>query len=567
MPETLIERTKEQLIGALDSALKSAAAKGELSLPDDVDITINIEEPRDKSHGDYSSNLAMLLARQLKKPPRAIADAILENLDITGTYIQKCEVAGAGFINFYLDKSWLYPVIEAIEAQGSDYGKLDIGKGKKYMVEFVSANPTGPMHMGNARGGALGDCLAGVLSWAGYDVTREFYVNDAGNQIERFASSLEARYLQLFKGEEAVPFPEDGYHGDDIKEHAKAFFQIHGDRYVDASAEQRRKALVDYALEKNIKSLKDDLAKYRIYFDVWFRESDLYKSGEVQETIDILKNSGYTYEKDGALWFRATEFGDEKDEVLIRANGIPTYFAADIAYHRNKILKRGFDKVINIWGADHHGHIARMKGALKALGIDPDKLDVVIIQLVRLMSGGEVVRMSKRTGKAVTLNDLLDEVGIDAARFFFNLRQSDSHLDFDLDLAAEQSSDNPVYYVQYAHARICSIIRLLADEGINVLKASELDLSLLSEPQEMELLKKLADLPEEVRAAALSYEPSRLTRYLIDLAALFHSFYTACRVRCEDQALMAARLKLCDCVRMVLANVLEMLSIDAPEKM
>ncbi len=565
MSETIIEKVKLQLTDALLKALKTAQEKGELT--EAADVSVNIEQPRDKNHGDYSSNLAMVLARGQKKAPRMVADTLIRCLDTSGTCISRCEVAGAGFINFYLDKSWLYPVIAAIQAQGGAYGKSDMGKGKKYMVEFVSANPTGPMHMGNARGGALGDCLAELLRWAGYDVTREFYVNDAGNQIEKFANSLEARYLQIYLGEDAVAFPEDGYQGADITQHAGDFAQIYKDKYVGTDTAERKEALVRYALEKNVAALKKDLGTYRINFDVWFRESSLYESGEVAQTIEIFKNNGHTYEKDGALWFRATDFGEEKDEVLIRANGIPTYFAADVAYHRNKILARGFDKVIDIWGADHYGHVARMKGALKAVGIDPEKLDVIIVQLVRLISAGEVVRMSKRTGKAVTLNDLLDEVSIDAARFFFNLRQSDSHLDFDLDLAVEQSSENPVYYVQYAHARICSILALLESEGVSVPDAAHLRLDLLGEPQELELLAKLAELPDEVKAAALSYEPCRLTRYCIDLAALFHSFYTACRVRCEDKDLTAVRLKLCDCVRMVLANVLAMLSITAPERM
>lgn len=565
MANTVIENMKADLTNRIADALDGAIQSGVLERPQEMEI--QLEEPRDKGHGDYSTNLAMTLARQLKKPPRAIAEAIVSNLNTEDSCVDHCEVAGAGFINFYLDRQWLYPVLEAIESQGSDYGKTDMGKGKRYMVEFVSANPTGPMHMGNARGGALGDCLAELLIWAGYDVTREFYVNDAGNQIEKFGNSLEARYLQIFKGEDAVQFPEDGYQGEDITVHARAFAQIHGDSFVNADAEVRKKALVEYALEKNVKYLHDDLEKYRINFDVWFRESSLYASGEVQETLDIFKNNGYTYEKDGALWFRATDFGEEKDEVLVRANGIPTYFTADVAYHRNKLLTRGFDRAINVWGADHYGHVARMKNALQAVGIDPGKLDIVIVQLVRLMSNGEVVRMSKRTGKAITLTDLLEDISIDAARFFFNMRQADSQLDFDLDLAVEQSSDNPVYYVQYAHARICSILALLKEEGVGVEPVEKLDLSLLKEPQELELLKKLADLPEEINSSALAYEPCRMTRYCIDLATLFHSFYTACRVRCEDPALKAVRLKLCDSVRLVLKNVMTMLSIQAPERM
>ena len=564
MKKTIIESLKEELITIIDDALKAAIASGELDNVDEYEI--NLEEPREKANGDYSTNIAMMLTRKLRKAPRMIADAIVKNIKVGGK-ISKCEVAGAGFINFYLDDSWLYPVVETVEKEGSDYGKSDMGKGQKYMVEFVSANPTGPMHMGNARGGALGDCLAELLSWAGYDVTREFYINDAGNQIEKFANSLNARYLQLHLGEDKVEFPEDGYQGSDIIEHAKEFTKINGDKYVNAPEQERKDALVAYALEINIDALKTDLEKYRINYDVWFRESELHNSGAVKEVIELFKKSGHTYELDGALWFKATDFGEEKDDVLVRANGIPTYFAADVAYHRNKIEQRGFDKSIDIWGADHYGHVARMKKALSAIGIDSDKLDVIIMQLVRLTQDGEIVRMSKRTGKAVTLSDLLEDTSVDAARFFFNMRQADSHMVFDLDLAVAQTSENPVYYVQYAHARMCSIISLLAEEGVVVKSASELDLSLLKEEQEKELLKKLCDLPEEIKSAALVYEPSRLTRYCIDLASLFHAFYNSCHVRQENRALMEARLKLVDTVRIVLKNVLSMLSIDAPERM
>ena len=525
-----------------------------------------MEEPREKANGDYSTNIAMLLAKPQRKAPRIIAEAIVKNIE-KGGIIEKCEVAGAGFINFYLNNSWLWPVMKEIEIQKENFGKVNIGKNQKYMVEFVSANPTGPMHMGNARGGALGDCLAELLKWAGYDVTREFYINDAGNQIEKFANSLEARYLQIYLGEDKVEFPEDGYQGDDIKVHAKEFSKIHKDEYVNKTSQERRDALVDYALEKNITALKTDLEHYRIFYDVWFRESTLHESGAVKEVIELFKKSGHTYEKDGALWFKSTDFGEEKDNVLVRANGIPTYFAADVAYHRNKIETRGFDKVIDIWGADHYGHVARMKNALYALGIDKNKLDVIIMQLVRLMQDGEIVRMSKRTGKAVTLNDLLEDTSIDAARFFFNMRQADSHMVFDLDLAVEQSSENPVYYVQYAHARMCSILNLIKQDGYDVQNYDSLDVSQLNTPQEIELLKKLSQLPEEIKAAALAYEPSRITRYCVDLEALFHAFYNACHVRVENRALALARIKLVDSTRIVLKNVLSMLSIGAPAKM
>ncbi|MBZ4645143.1 MAG: argS [Clostridia bacterium] len=561
----LIETAKNQISKTIEKAIEEAVAAGQLPQVHIDEIVIEI--PREKQHGDFATNVAMQITRQARKAPKMIAEALIGNMELGDTFIEKVEVAGPGFINFYMKKDWLYQVISAIEQRGADYGKINIGNGQKVMVEFVSANPTGPMHMGNARGGALGDCLASVLDWAGYDVTREFYINDAGNQIEKFGKSLEARYVQLLKGEDAFSFPEDGYHGEDIKDHMRDFIALEGDKYLDVESEERKKVFVEFALKRNIDKLKSDLKAYGIEYDVWFHESWLYESNEVQETIDYLIQKGYTYEKEDAVWFKASEFGAEKDEVLVRNNGIPTYFAADIAYHRNKFVKRGFERVIDIWGADHHGHVARMKGAMKAIGCDPDKLDIIIMQLVRLLRNGEVARMSKRTGRSVTLSDLLEETSVDAARFFFNMRQSGSHLDFDLDLAVSQSNENPVFYVQYAHARICSIVRLLAEEGINVQPADKIDVSLLVQPEELELLKKLAELPEEIKGAALSMEPSRMTRYVLDLAALFHSFYNACRVKVEDEQLMAARLKLIDCVRIVIKNVLSMLGISAPEKM
>ncbi|MDK2799352.1 MAG: arginyl-tRNA synthetase [Clostridiales bacterium] len=561
----LVEIAKNQINDAIEKSVSKAIAAQQL--PQVQLDEIVIEVPREKQHGDFATNVAMQITRQAKKAPRMIADILINHMALHDTYIEKVEVAGPGFINFHLKKEWLYQVLIAIEKEGADYGKINIGNNQKVMVEFVSANPTGPMHMGNARGGALGDCLASVLDWAGYDVTREFYVNDAGNQIEKFGISLEARYIQLLKGEDAFPFPEDGYHGEDIKDHMRDFIALEGDKYLDVESEERKQAFVAFALKRNIDKLKADLKAYGIEYDVWFHESWLYESNEVQETIDYLTEKGYTYKDEDALWFKATEFGAEKDVVLVRNNGIPTYFAADIAYHRNKFVKRGFERVIDIWGADHHGHVARMKGAMQAIGCDPDKLDIIIMQLVRLFRNGEIARMSKRTGRAVTLSDLLEETSVDAARFFFNMRQAGSHLDFDLDLAVSQSNENPVYYVQYAHARICSIINLLAQEGIKVQSTDKLNLSRLIEPEEIELLKKLAELPEEIKGAALSMEPSRITRYVLDLASLFHSFYNACRVKVEDEELMMARLKLVDSVRIVIKNVLNMLKISAPEQM
>lgn len=544
----------------IEEMVKASAEKNGYAVTD-----VEIEIPADRKNGDFSVNTAMKLTKIAKKPPREIASALTEAFNTEGTYIDRVEIAGPGFINFYLNDSWRYDGLKAVLQEGENFGRTDLGKGKKVMVEFVSANPTGPMHMGNARGGALGDTLANTLSWAGFDVTKEFYVNDAGAQIEKFANSLEARYIQQLKGEDAVEFPEDGYQGDDIKEHAKNFIAINGDKYLECSREERRAALVDYALELNIQGLVDGLAKYRIFYDVWFRESTIHANGEVAQTIEDLKKSGITYEKDGALWIKTTLFGSEKDEVLIRANGIPTYFAVDIAYHKNKFTVRGFDKVINVWGADHHGHVARMKGAMDAIGIDSSNLEIVIMQLVRLMRNGEVARMSKRTGKMITMNDLIDEIGVDAARFFFNLRQAGSHLDFDLDLAIAQNSDNPVFYVQYAHARICSIIRTLAEEGVEF--NGDADLKLLTDPSELALAEKIVSLPDEINQVALSSEPSRLTRYVLDLAALFHSFYNSCKVKTEDASLTQTRLALVYAARTVIRNVFEILKISAPEKM
>ncbi len=553
--QNIRQTAKNQIISVVNNAISSAGFES---------VPFAVETPRELSNGDFSVNAAMLLAKSAKLPPRAVADKLAQFICTKGTYIDRVEVAGPGFINFYLNNSWLYDVLPLVEDLKENYGQTDIGSGESIVVEFVSANPTGPMHMGNARGGALGDSMANVLRFAGFDVTKEFYLNDSGNQIEKFACSLEARYLQQCGVE--VPFDEEWYLGEDIIDRAKEFIAIHGDKYVNAPQDERKAALTEFALEKNIGEMKKTLSDYRISYDVWYRESDLYKSGEVDEVIRLLQEKGYTYKKDGALWFKASEDG-EKDEVLIRANGVATYFAADIAYHRNKFQKRGFDRAINIWGADHHGHVARMKSAMEALGVKPDRLEVVLMQLVRLMQGGEVARMSKRSGKAITLNVLLDEIGVDAARFFFNMRNAGSHFDFDLDLAVEQSNNNPVYYVQYAHARICSIIRLLAGDGIFVKNCGDIDISLLKEKEELNLLRKIGELPDEIALAAQALEPSRMTRYAIELANDFHSFYSACRVNVEDRQLCQARLKLIDAVRITLSNVLGIVGVDAPEKM
>lgn len=578
----LVKAANDQLNELILNALGHAVGEGEL--PAEPIPAFSIQIPADKSHGDFAANVAMVSARAFKMPPRKIAETICKHLVLEGSYFERAEIAGAGFLNFFLSHRWFEETLLAVAEEGEEYGRSDYGKGQKVMVEFVSANPTGPMHIGNARGGVIGDTLAAVLDHAGYNVTREFYVNDAGNQINKFAISLDVRYLQLFKGAEAVPLPEDAYQGADIIEHAKAFAAIHGDSFVDKPEEERRKALVDYALPLNVAGLKRDLSRYGIEYDVWFRESTLHESGAVKEAIDKLTERGYTYEKEGAIWYKNAEVLKEKllrqgkseqeidklelkDDVLIRANGTPTYFAADIAYHYNKFAVRGFDKVINIWGADHHGHVARLKGAMDAIGLDGNKLDIVLMQLVRLMRDGETVRVSKRTGKSLTLTDLLDEVPVDAARFFFNLREASSHFDFDLGLAVEQSSQNPVYYVQYAHARICSILANLAAEQIKPEAPVKERLALLTAPEEIELIRFIAGFPNEIVDAAKNYDPSRMTRYATDLASLFHKFYNACRVKCDDADLMQARLSLCLAAKTVLSNLLHLLHISAPATM
>lgn len=555
-----IQLVKEEIKNIIEKAM---AAQG----LDGFGAEIELEKPKDAGHGDFASNIAMRLAKPAKAAPRVIADRLIGAFCLDGSPVERAESAGPGFINFTLKPDWFYSVLELIQKEGADYGRVEIGQGKKVMVEFVSANPTGPMHVGNARGGAIGDVLASVLDFAGYDVTREFYINDAGNQIEKFGMSLEARYLQLLLGEDSVKFPEDGYHGEDITQLMREYIELYGDRELSKDSKERRQALAAFGLEKNIAGIQKTMEQFGVTYDVWFRESELYRTGEVQKTIDQLCATGKAYEKDGATWFGATAFGAEKDEVLVRSNGIPTYFAADIAYHQNKFKTRGFDTVIDVWGADHHGHTARMKGAMDILGIDPDRLQFVLMQLVRLMRDGEVYKVSKRTGKAVTLNELLEDIGSDAARFFFNLRQPSSHFDFDLDLAVSQTNENPVYYVQYAYARCCSILRMLEAEGIRVPEYSQVDCSLLNTPQEMALLERLSAFPQEITEAALLYEPSKITRYTIELASVFHSFYNANRVKGEEEGLMNARLLLIDCVKTTLQNALGVLGVTALERM
>lgn len=555
--------TVSLLRNAIIDAMGRAMSAGELPLAPTPNFTI--ETPADRTNGDLASNVAMVSARAFKKAPRAIAEAITKYIELEGTNLDRFEIAGPGFINFFYGKQFYTSVIREIEEKGADYGKSDFGQGKRILVEFVSANPTGPMHIGNARGGALGDSLASVLSAAGYDVSREFYVNDAGNQIEKFATSLEIRYLQIYK--DGIELPEDAYHGQDIIDHAKNFAEINGDKYVNAESSERRKALVDFALPKNIQGLENDLLKYRIKYDRWFRESTLHQSGAVKNIVELLKEKGHTYEQDGAIWFKATEFGADKDFVLVRSNGIPTYVVPDIAYHYDKLVTRGFDKAIDVLGADHHGYVPRLKAALTALGVDASRLDAVLMQMVRLVRNGEIVKASKRSGKAITLVTLLEEVPIDAARFFFNLREPNSHFDFDLDLAIEQSSQNPVYYVQYAHARICNIVKGLAESGITQRACTDEELALLTAPEEIELINKLASLTGEIITSAKTYDPARVTHYIYETATLFHKFYNACRVKGEDESLMQARLALCVATKTVIENVLTMFKITAPESM
>lgn len=574
--------TRKQLGAIIRAAFAKAAADG--VLPDAAPADFVVEVPGDTSKGDFATNAAMVNARAMHAAPRAIAEALCQRFDFGALPVERCEVAGPGFINFFLDARWFASLLDEVCEKGDDFGRSDYGHGEKVMVEFVSANPTGPMHMGNARGGAIGDCLASALDWSGHAVTREFYVNDAGNQIAKFGHSLEVRYLQLFEGAEKWPLPEDCYQGEDIIVHARAYADLHGDSLVKMESEERCRALVEYALPLNIAKLKTDLEKYHITYDVWFRESGLHEEGKVLAICQKLRDSGWAYEKEGALWYNnikmmaekaaaaghpltEEEKAELKDDVLIRANGIPTYFAADIAYHYNKFAERGFSRVINVWGADHHGHVARLKGAMDAVGLDGDKLDIVLMQLVRLMKDGQPYRMSKRSGRAITLTDLLEEVPIDAARFFFNMREPNATFDFDLDLAVQQSSDNPVYYVQYAHARICSVLKLVAAEGLSLSDPLAADKTLLTTPEERELIRKLAQLPDEVVAAAVNYDPARLTRYVLDTATLYHKFYQNCRVKCDSEPLCQARAALCRATATVLENALGMLKISAPEVM
>ena len=578
----MIQNAKDQAASLAMAAYEAAVADG--TLPRAEVKTAPVEIPKDTANGDFTTTFALAASKALRQPPRNIAQALLDHMKLEGTYFASAEIAGPGFLNFRLNDSWYAGVMEAVEAEGGAYGTNDGLRGKKIMVEFVSANPTGPMHMGNARGGVLGDTLASVLTACGADVTREFYVNDAGHQIDKFAHSIEARYLQLIKGEDAVPFPEDGYQGGDIRDLAQTYYDQNGEKLLNVPEEERQAELAQYGLSVNLPKMKTDLQRYKINYDNWFYESTLHESGYVAETVELLTERGWTYEKDGALWLRTADIMREnllkagkkekdiekldlKDDVLRRANGFYTYFAADIAYHRNKFAVRGFDKVINVWGADHHGHVARLKGALDALGLDGSgKLDIVLMQLVKLLRDGEVVRMSKRTGKAISLSDLLDEVSVDAARWYFNAKP-DTQMDFDLGLAVREDSENPIYYVEYAHARICSLLRAMEAEGVTVPAQSGVDMSLLSGETEVALIKQISQFCEEIRLAARDYDPSHINRYLQELAGCFHRFYNACRIKGEEPAVQAARLKLADDTRVVLRNGLKLIGVDAPEKM
>ena len=579
----MIQAARAQVAQLTRQAYERAALEGKL--PPGAEIAAAVEIPKDASHGDYASSFAMAGAKVLGQNPRAIAQILLDCMELEGSFFAKAELAGPGFLNFFLGNRWYAEVLARVEAEGRNYGATNEGEGGRIVVEFVSANPTGPMHMGNARGGVLGDTLANVLRKDGYDTWKEFYVNDAGNQIQKFAISIHARYMQLLEGEERVPFPEEGYHGDDIKQLAQIIYDTYGDGWKDLPEEERLANMAEYGLSVNVPKMESDLKRYGIVYDRWFFESELHTSGYVEETVQLLTEKGWTYEKDGALWMDTTallkakylregkspeqvEKLDLKDDVLCRANGFYTYFAADIAYHRNKLGVRGFDKAVNIWGADHHGHVARLQAALDGLDLDGSKrLVVVLMQLVNLLQDGKPVRMSKRSGKTIALADLLDEISIDAARYFFNSRVSTTALDFDMDLAVRQDSENPVYYVQYAHARICSLVSRLAEEGYPVPEADSVNLALLNTPEEMALLKCLAQLPEEIHLAAREYDPSRINRYLVVLAGDFHRFYNAHRIKGEEDAILHARLKLADSVRVVLANGLELLGVSAPEKM
>ena len=551
---------KQVLAEAITAAAQKAIAQGDIKAGELPEVLLEV--PPQKEFGDFATNFAMQSARSLKCNPRMIAQAVINSLDCA--YIEKTEIAGPGFINFYLKQDWMYDMLAHIIAAGEDYGNLHNASAEKIQLEYVSANPTGPLHVGHGRGAAVGSALANLMKAAGYDVTREYYINDAGNQINNLAASVNARYLEEL-GQQAE-FPENGYHGYDIIETAKRIVRIYGDKFLHMDEAERLQQFRTIALKEKLAALKEDLEAFNVDFDVWFSEQTLHDADAIKKACDLLRERGYVYEKDGALWLKATEHGDDKDRVVIRDNGIPTYFAADIAYHQNKFA-RGFDRVINLWGADHHGYIARMKAAVGALGYKPEQLEVLILQMVSLYRNGELVKMSKRTGQSVTLNELIEEVGTDAARFFFVMRSIDSQLDFDLTLAAEKSNENPVYYIQYAHARICSIMRQLQEAGITAVPAEQLKLDVLTEASELELIKKLGEYPELIASAAKERAVHRVAHYVHELAGLFHSFYNQCRILGVDSDVQQARIALVKAVGHVIRHALGILGVSAPERM
>jgi len=560
---------RREINALISAAFNKAVQNGELpALPEHDTLSGAVEVPKDTKNGDWAATHALAAAKKLQKKPRAIAEALVNNMELENTYFNAISIAGPGFINLTLSQKWYTDVLSSVENGGDNYGSSMLGAGKRVMVEFVSANPTGPMTIGNARGGVLGDALASVMSRAGYNVWREFYVNDSGNQVDLFGRSINARYMQLVPGEDAVDFPEDGYHGDDIRELAQLVFDEKGGSLKDMPEDERAKYFAEFAIPYNTALMKKHLERYRINFDEWFFESTLHGSGYVDETVKLLEDNGLTYEKDGAVWLKNIELGADKDEVLRRSNGFYTYYAVDIAYHRNKFVTRGFDRVIDVWGADHHGHAVRFAStmAAPALGISSEKLTFLIMQMVRMTRDGESIKVSKRTGKAMSLNDLLDEVSVDACRFFFNAKP-DNHLEFDLGLAVRQDSENPVYYVQYAHARICSLVASLESDGFAVKGVADIDSALLSEDAERALIKLLAMLPDEIEGAARELDPSRINRYVIEVAQHFHKFYAACRIKGEAGELVSARLKLAALTKTVIKNCLDIVGVSAPERM
>ena len=550
-------KLEQQIVELTQESLRRLQQAG--TLPAGELPAVQAEVPKDERFGDISVNTAMQLAKKAGMNPRELAQRIIDNLELEGTYVVKTDIAGPGFTNFTLSPQWLWDELSQILREQGEYGKITLTEPKSINVEYVSANPTGPLHIGNARGGAIGDVMANIYKWAGWNSVKEFYLNDAGNQIIKFGESLSARYMQLFEPD--YPFPADGYQGEDVKALAQRYREENGDALRDADKQSREETLVDYALAINVGNMKRDLMAYGIHYDKWFSELTLHQSGAINDIIKVMSDRGATYEKDGALWFKATDYNCEKDEVLIRQNGVPTYYAADIAYHYDKLVVRGFDLAVDVWGADHHGHVHRVQMALAAAGIDPKRLKVILMQLVHLVEGEETIRMSKRKGQIVTLSDLIGEVGTDAARFIFNSYNPSTHMDFDLSLAIRQSNENPVFYVQYAYARMKSILRNVSSSVKNA------NLTLLQDKAELALLKKMADFSKEIAYAARDFDPSRMTKYALDLAAHLHSFYNACRVKCDDEALTAARLALVEGCAYVMKNTLNILGVSAPEQM